>query len=94
MTAATAHTASAEPTAADERTDRIAARATGLGIGLIAFMVVWLVAARITTQLIGQPAGAYTAMTIALTIGAVTTVAAARRLTSSIARSSIEPDQS
>jgi len=70
----------------DRRADRIAARATGLGIGLIVFMVVWTLGARIAERLVDAPTSAYIAMAIAIIAGAVTTVRAARRLHASVHR--------
>ncbi len=62
------------------RADAIAARATGLGVGLIVFMVTWSIGARITERIFDAPAHAYVAMGMALLAGAVTTVRAGHRL--------------
>jgi di/tricarboxylate transporter len=64
----------------DRRADQIAARATGCGIGLIVFMVVWTLGARIAERLVDAPTSAYIAMAVALIAGVVTTVRAGRRL--------------
>lgn len=64
----------------DQRADRVAARATGFGAGLIAFMVAWTLGARIFERVIDGPGSAYTAMAFALVVGFVTTVWMARRL--------------
>jgi hypothetical protein len=66
--------------AAESRADLIAARAAGLGIGLIVFMLTWSVGARITERLFDAPAHAYVAMGMALATGAVTTIRACHRL--------------
>lgn len=70
-------------TSADNRADLIAARATGLGIGLIVFMLTWTIGARVTEWLLDAPAHAYVAMAIALLTGTISTVRAARRLATS-----------
>lgn len=60
--------------------DRVAARATGVGVGLLVFMVVWLVGARVTGQIWGPPSSAVTALAIAVVSGIVVSVVAGRRL--------------
>jgi tetrahydromethanopterin S-methyltransferase subunit C len=67
-------------TASDRRADRIAVHATGVGIGLMGFMVTWIIAARITGRILDSPTSAYVAMVVALVIGAVVTILASRRL--------------
>lgn len=62
------------------RADVIAARFTGVGFGLVAFMLAWTVGARVTDRVWGPPSGAFAAMGVALLIGAVTAFAAGRRL--------------
>lgn len=64
----------------DARADRIAARATGVGVGLLVFMVVWLVGVRLTEQIWDRPASAVVAMAIAVLVGSVVAVAAGHRL--------------
>lgn len=64
----------------DDRAERIAARAAGLGIGLVVFMLTWTVGVRITERFIGSPGHAYLAMGIALVVGAVITLLAGQRL--------------
>ncbi|TPW12246.1 MAG: hypothetical protein FD127_2754 [Acidimicrobiaceae bacterium] len=68
----------------DRRADAIAARATGLGIGLITFMLVWTVGARITERMLDGPTSAYVAMGIALAVGVLTTVVAGHRLSAAV----------
>jgi hypothetical protein len=65
---------------ADRRADRVAARATGLGIGLITFMVTWTIGARITERIFATPTNAFVAMGIAVVAGALTTLRAGQRL--------------
>lgn len=66
--------------APDIRANRIAAQATGVGVGLLAFMVAWSFGSQITTHMWGAPWGALVAMATALLAGVVTTVAMWRRL--------------
>lgn len=64
----------------DARADRIAARATGVGVGLVAFMITWLVGARVTELIWGPPSSAVVAMAIAIFVGILVAVVAGRRL--------------
>lgn len=64
----------------DARADRVAARAIGVGIGLLAFVIAWLVGARVTEQLWGPPSSAVVAMAIAVATGIVVSVVAGHRL--------------
>jgi len=70
--------------AQDHRPDRVAARATGLGIGLIAFMLTWTIGARATTSVLEAPANAYVAMFIAIVVGVAVTLLAGRRLQAAV----------
>jgi hypothetical protein len=65
---------------ADDRADRIAALATGVGVGLMTFMLTWTIAARITERMLATPTSAYVAMVGALCAGAVVTILTGRRL--------------
>jgi membrane protein implicated in regulation of membrane protease activity len=67
-------------TTSDQRADRIAVHATGVGIGLMTFMVTWIIAARITERMLDTPTSAYAAMVVALVTGALVTILAGRRL--------------
>ena len=62
------------------RSDRVAACATGIGIGLITFMVTWLVGARLTELIWGPPSSATVAMAIAVLVGILTSIVAGSRL--------------
>jgi hypothetical protein len=67
-------------TTAETRAEVVAARATGLGVGLIVFMLTWSIGARITERILDAPAHAYVAMGVALLAGALTAVGAGNRL--------------
>ena len=62
------------------RADRIAARTTGVGVGLLVFMIAWLIGARVTEKLWGPPSSAVVAMAIAVSVGIVVSVVAGQRL--------------
>lgn len=66
-----------------DRADHIAAWATGIGGGLLAFMITWLMGARITGRVWSQPAAAIIALLSASVIGVGIAVWAGRRLASS-----------
>lgn len=53
---------------ADQRADRIAARVTGFGAGLIAFMLTWIISDRITERVLDAPNSAYLAMAMAIAV--------------------------
>lgn len=63
-----------------ERADQVAARATGIGIGLAVLMVTWLVGNRLAGLLWDPPLGPSVAIAAAAAAGGVTAVVAARRL--------------
>ena len=44
------------------RADLVAARATGVGVGFITFMIAWLIGARLLERIWGQPSAAYVAL--------------------------------
>jgi len=62
------------------RADRVAAQATGVGVGLLGFMIAWLIGARVTEQIWGPPSSAVVALVISLVVGIVVAVVAGRRL--------------
>jgi hypothetical protein len=64
----------------DARADRIAAQATGVGGGLVAMTLAWLVGARAFDLLWDEPGSAYLALGTAVSTGAVVTAWAMRRL--------------
>lgn len=51
------------------RADKVAAVATGIGIGLMAFMVTWTVGARVIERMFERPNSAYVAMATAILVG-------------------------
>lgn len=78
-------------TAPDIRANRIAAQATGVGIGLLVFMVVWTFGSQITTRMWGPPSGALVAMGIALLAGIVMTITTWRRLVRTQLKEDLQP---
>jgi hypothetical protein len=73
--------------------DRVAARATGIGVGLLAFMIAWIAGAPISERLWIQPAAAAVAITTALVVGIVVAFVATRRLLrTQLGRTQANPD--
>jgi hypothetical protein len=64
--------------------ETVAAWATGVGMGLAALMVSWLIANRITALVWEVPLGPVVAMSLAIGIGVITTVFGGRRLAGSL----------
>jgi hypothetical protein len=60
--------------------DRLAAWATGIGIGLIALMVAWLIGSRLAGLVWGPPLGPIVAFLGAIVVGAATAVISGQRL--------------
>jgi hypothetical protein len=60
--------------------DRVAAWATGSGIGLIALMLTWLIGNRLAAMVWGPPVGPTVALVGAILVGTVTAVIFGRRL--------------
>jgi dipeptide/tripeptide permease len=63
----------------DARAERVGARATGVGVGLLVFMIVWLVGARVT-DLFWGPSSAVVALALSVVAGIVVAVVAGHRL--------------
>ncbi len=61
------------------RADRVAARATGVGVGFLALMITWLIGARVTDRIWGPPSSAVVALVIAVMVGIVAAVVSGRR---------------
>jgi len=64
----------------DARADRVAARATGVGVGLLAFMTTWLIGARVTEQVWGPPSSAVVALVLSVVVGILVAIVAGHRL--------------
>ena len=60
--------------------DEVTARATATGAGLLAFMVAWLLGARLFGLAWDAPAGPVVAMSTAIVLGLVTGAVTRRRL--------------
>jgi hypothetical protein len=61
----------------------VAARVTGIGIGLLVFMITWLIGARLAEMIWEAPVGPVVAMVTALAVGSLAAVLSGRRLASS-----------
>jgi hypothetical protein len=64
----------------DGRAERVAARATGVGVGLLAFMIVWLVGVRVSEGIWGPPTSAVVALAASVVAGIVASVVTGHRL--------------
>jgi len=60
--------------------DVVAARAFGVGAGLVALMLAWLAGNRLAALFFGPPAGPVAAFAAAVAMGIVVTVVMGRRL--------------
>ena len=75
------------PTSPRRRTapaDVVAARATGVGAGLVVFMVVWVIGNRLTGLLWPPPVGPVAAMIVAILAGVLVAWVMAARLVRSL----------
>lgn len=63
-----------------ERADRVAAWATGSGMGFLALMVTWLIGNRLAGLVWDAPVGPTLAFVGAIVVGIVTTVVSGRSL--------------
>ena len=68
------------------RADRVSAWAVGVGIGLIAMMVSWLVGNRLASLAWDPPVGPTVALSVAIGVGMLATTIAGRRLDRSVRR--------
>ena len=66
------------------RADSVSAYAIGVGIGLVALQVTWLIANRLGTLLWGIPVGPTVGIVTAMVVGIVVSVIAGRRLARSV----------
>ena len=62
------------------RADLVSAWGIGVGIGLIALQVTWLVGARVASLFWDAPVGPTVAFVLACTVGTVVAIVAGRRL--------------
>jgi hypothetical protein len=69
-----------------DRSEIVAARGIGVGIGLIVLMVVWLVGNRLAALLWDPPVGPTVAFATAIVAGGVTAVLFAHRLSERVRR--------
>ncbi len=60
--------------------DRVAARATGVGVGTLVFMIVWLIGARVSERIWGPPSSAVVALAISVVVGILVAVGSSHRL--------------
>jgi hypothetical protein len=58
---------------------------TGLGVGLVALMLTWLVGHRLAGLIWDPPTGPIVGLGTAMFVGAITTLAAGRRLSRAVA---------
>jgi len=63
-----------------DRSEVVAAQGVGVGIGLLALMVTWLVGSRLVELVWEPPVGPVVALSAAVVVGIVTSIAFARRL--------------
>lgn len=68
----------------DDRGEAVAARAIGVGIGLIALMLAWLVASRLASLAWDPPVGPTVAFVGAIAVGVATALVSGRRLASRV----------
>jgi hypothetical protein len=72
--------------------DITAARVIGIGAGLIALMVTWLVGNRLFGAFIESPTGPIVAFATAVAVGVITALVAGRRLAATAARALSQHD--
>lgn len=68
----------------EDRAESIAAWATGVGVGLIVVMVVWLIGNRVTALFWGPPVGPTVAFVGAIAVGVAFAVVSGARLARSV----------
>lgn len=66
--------------------DTVAAWATGVGVGLVAFMLTWLIGQRIAGLIWDPPVGPIVGMGTAILVGGITAIVAGRHLSRATAR--------
>jgi hypothetical protein len=70
----------------DPRADIIAARAIGVGVGLLTLMIAWLVGNRLLSLVLDAPEGPTAAFITALILGVLAALVVGQRCVRSIAR--------
>lgn len=70
------------------RANHVSAWATAVGIGLVVFMVTWIVANRVTSLLMSVPAGPILAMALAIVGGTTVAIRQGVRLSEPYAKQS------
>lgn len=73
-------------TEGSSRAELVAAWAVGIGVGLIALQLTWLVANRVASAIWDAPTGPSVAFAIALAVGLIVSVIAGRRLTRKLSK--------
>jgi hypothetical protein len=68
------------------RADSVSAWAIGIGVGLIALQLTWLLGNRLTSLLWGPPVGPTIAFALAIVTGIIVSVVSGRRLVRSVNR--------
>lgn len=63
-----------------DRSEVVAAQVVGVGIGLIALMLTWIVGSRLAELAWDGPVGPVVALSAAVVVGVVTSIVFARRL--------------
>jgi hypothetical protein len=69
-----------------DRSEVVAAQGVGVGIGLIALMLTWLVGSRLAELVWDPPVGPIVAFAAAVGVGLVTSIVFAHRLTRRVRR--------
>jgi hypothetical protein len=64
----------------EDRAEIVAAWATGIGIGLLVLMVVWLIGNRVAGLFWGPPVGPTVAFLVSIAVGVATAIVAGARL--------------
>jgi len=66
------------------RADSVSAYAIGVGAGLVALQITWLIVNRLTSLVWGPPAGPTVAFLTAIVVGIIVSIVAGRRLARSV----------
>ncbi len=77
------------PSESDARADIIAARAIGVGVGLLTLMIAWLIGNRLLGSVLGAPEGPTAAFITAVVLGVLATLVVGQRCVRSIAHDAV-----